>query len=306
MCHRSSASLANFFRTSASSRSRRCLWQPILKLLILNLRPRTTAANYAKVWTPQGSPITAITRAQCAGAARRLRRRTSWLIGGCAMAHGRLPERLAALKDTGCDRILLAPLYPQYSAATNATVVDAANATLAEWRWQPALRTLPPYYDNPDHIAALAQSVRDGVAALDFVPQLIVTSFHGMPKRTLDQRRSLSLPVPENRAAVAGCARRRRADDTGQGYLPVALRPGGMAEAVYRWRRLKRLAMSRVSPASPWFVRAFRPIASKRSRKWRWKGVKRSWSMAARTFAYVPCLNATDTGIEMLRTLLAP
>jgi ferrochelatase len=77
-------------------------------------------------------------------------------------------------------------MYPQFSAATNATVVDDAARALMDMRWQPALRTLPPYYDNPDHIAAVAQSVREGLAGLDFTPDLIVTSFHGMPLRTLE------------------------------------------------------------------------------------------------------------------------
>ena len=162
------------------------LWQPILRLLILNLRPRTSAANYAKVWTPDGSQITAFTKAQAAALQGRFGANVTvdW-----AMRYGTrsIPERLRALMDAGCDRILLAPLYPQYSSATNGTVVDAANATIADWRWQPALRTLPPYYDSPDHISALAESVRAGVAGLDFEPQLIVTSFHGMPRRTLDR-----------------------------------------------------------------------------------------------------------------------
>jgi ferrochelatase len=166
------------------------LWQPILKLLILNIRPRTTAQNYAKVWTPEGSPITAITRSQAQALHTRIQTRFGPRVSvDWAMRYGTrsIPERLKALMDDGCDRILVAPLYPQYSAATNASVIDAANAALAGWRWQPALRTLPPYYDNPDHIAALAASIREGLASLDFTPDLILTSFHGMPQRTLDE-----------------------------------------------------------------------------------------------------------------------
>jgi ferrochelatase len=104
-----------------------------------------------------------------------------------AMRYGRpaIAERLAALKAQGCERILVAPLYPQYCAATTATANDAAFATLATMRWQPALRTLPPYYDDPAYIEALATSVRRSVAALDFEPDAIMASFHGMPQRTL-------------------------------------------------------------------------------------------------------------------------
>ncbi|WP_339528066.1 ferrochelatase, partial [Pseudomonas sp. EL_65y_Pfl2_R96] len=97
-----------------------------------------------------------------------------------------IPARLQAMKDAGCERILVAPLYPQYCGATTATANDTAFAALAKMRWQPALRTLPPYYDDPAYIEALAQSLTAGLAALDFEPQAIVASFHGMPQRTLE------------------------------------------------------------------------------------------------------------------------
>ncbi|MFN2260049.1 MAG: ferrochelatase, partial [Parasphingopyxis sp.] len=94
--------------------------------------------------------------------------------------------RLEQMKEAGCERILLAPLYPQYCAATTATAVDDAGAALARMRWQPSLRTLPPYHDDPAYIDALAQSVREAEAALDFAPQALIASFHGMPRRTLE------------------------------------------------------------------------------------------------------------------------
>ena len=94
-------------------------------------------------------------------------------------------DRLQAMMDSGCERILLAPLYPQYSAATNATVVDEASRTLAGMRWQPAMRTLPPYHDNPTYIDALASNLGSQIDALDFTPEVLLLSFHGMPERTL-------------------------------------------------------------------------------------------------------------------------
>jgi ferrochelatase len=96
-----------------------------------------------------------------------------------------IATRLAAMKAKGCERILLAPLYPQYSGATTATANDAAFAALATMRWQPAIRTLPPYYDDPAYIDALKISIEGHVAALDFVPDALLVSFHGMPERTL-------------------------------------------------------------------------------------------------------------------------
>jgi ferrochelatase len=92
---------------------------------------------------------------------------------------------LEALKDRGCERILLAPLYPQYSAATTATVVDKAADTLRTMRWQPALRTLPAYYDDPLYINALASDLGAQLAQLAFDPEVLLLSFHGMPQRTL-------------------------------------------------------------------------------------------------------------------------
>ena len=104
-----------------------------------------------------------------------------------AMRYGNpsIPERLTAMKDAGCERILLAPLYPQYCAATTATVVDKAGETLSKMRWQPSLRTLPPYHDDPLYIDALADDLARQLDALDFEPELLMLIFHGMPERTL-------------------------------------------------------------------------------------------------------------------------
>jgi protoporphyrin/coproporphyrin ferrochelatase len=160
------------------------LWQPILRGIILNTRPRKSARAYAEVWSEEGSPLAAITAAQA--------RALTPLLGDAvlvrhAMRYGRpaigtvLDEMIAA----GCQRILVAPLYPQYCGATTATVVDAVGQHLAGLRWQPALRTLPPYHDDPLYISALKTSVETQLAALDFEPDVLLASFHGMPLRTL-------------------------------------------------------------------------------------------------------------------------
>lgn len=160
------------------------LWQPVLRGIVLNTRPGRSAAAYGKIWTAEGSPLAVITRQQAEAMQARL---GSAVVVDWAMRYGNpsIPERLAALKEAGCDRILLAPLYPQYSAATTATVVDKAAETLRTMRWQPALRTLPPYYDDPGHIAALAADLSRQLDALDFEPEVLLLSFHGMPERTL-------------------------------------------------------------------------------------------------------------------------
>ncbi len=161
------------------------LWQPILRGIVLTTRPKKSAHAYQQVWREDGSPLAAITKAQGAALAARFAGRA---VVDWAMRYGRpaIADRIAALKAAGCERILIAPLYPQYCAATTATANDKAFAALAGMRWQPALRTLPPYHDDPAYIAALAASIEADLAALDFVPEVLVASFHGMPQRTLE------------------------------------------------------------------------------------------------------------------------
>ena len=158
------------------------LWQIVLRGFVLNTRPKTTAHAYRAIWTEQGSPLTVITRAQAEGLNFGDNVTVDW-----AMRYGERPieARLDSLVAAGCDRILIAPMYPQYSAATTATVFDRVAAVLSKWRWQPALRTLPPWHDDPAYIAALKASIDRQIAALDFAPDVILASFHSMPLSTL-------------------------------------------------------------------------------------------------------------------------
>lgn len=160
------------------------IWQPILRGIILTTRPRKSAHAYAQIWTERGSPLavhTADTAAGLAGAFGEA------VLVEWAMRYGRpaIADKLARLKAAGCDRILVAPLYPQYCAATTATAVDKVADALRTMRWQPALRILPAYHDEPAYIATLAERLRAQIAALPFVPERLVASFHGMPARTL-------------------------------------------------------------------------------------------------------------------------
>ena len=159
-------------------------WQPILRGIILNTRPRKSAHAYKQVWTEEGSPLAVITRRQAEAMQERL---GEGVVVDWAMRYGTpsIPDRLQALMDGGCERILLAPLYPQYSGATTATVVDKAADKLRTMRWQPSLRTLPPYHDDPAYIDALAADLTRQLDALSFVPEVLLLSFHGMPERTL-------------------------------------------------------------------------------------------------------------------------
>ena len=160
------------------------LWQPILRGLVLTTRPKTSAHAYSQVWTEAGSPLAAITAAQAAALQARL---GDAVLVRHAMRYGRpaLGDEFAALKAAGCERILVAPLYPQYSGATTGSAMDALADALKAMRWAPAVRTLPPYHDDPAYIGALHADLAAQIAALTFSPEVLLLSFHGMPERTL-------------------------------------------------------------------------------------------------------------------------
>jgi len=162
----------------------RPVWWMILHGIILRTRPAKSAHAYAQVWTKDGSPLAFYTKAQAADLQARL---GDGVLVDWGMRYGNpsIPDVLARMKAAGCERILVAPLYPQYSGATTASVIDRLGEGLAGMRWQPAIRTLPPYYDDAGHIAALRSDVAAQLRGLDFVPQVLLLSFHGMPERTL-------------------------------------------------------------------------------------------------------------------------
>ena len=160
-------------------------WKPILHGIILRTRPRRSAEAYNQVWTNEGSPLAVIARRQAQALRNRFEGRVSIHY---AMRYGNpgIAAGLANMAEEGCTRILAAPLYPQYCAATTATANDAVFAVLAGMRVQPALRTLPPYYDDPLYIEALRTNLTRQIEALDFQPERLLLSFHGMPQRTLE------------------------------------------------------------------------------------------------------------------------
>ena len=159
------------------------IWQPILRGIILRTRPAKSAEAYRQIWTDEGSPLLAISKRQAAGLGARL---ADAVPVELAMRYGNpsIRDVLSRMVGRGIRRILLAPLYPQYCAATTATAVDAVFAELAEMRDQPAIRILPPYFRDPLYIGALMASIHRQLAALEFDPDRILLSYHGMPERT--------------------------------------------------------------------------------------------------------------------------
>jgi protoporphyrin/coproporphyrin ferrochelatase len=164
-------------------------WWPILNLIILTVRPGRKGKDYATIWNNERNegPLKTITRNQAERLAEIFsadpRIEVDWAM---RYANPTTDSRIRALQKRGCDRILLVPLYPQYAAATTATACDHAFRTLMDMRWQPAVRTAASYHDDPVYIEALATSMRRSLAALDFEPQVIIATFHGMPQAYLE------------------------------------------------------------------------------------------------------------------------
>lgn len=163
----------------------RALWYPILYGIVLNTRPKKSGAAYAEIWNKElnESPLRTFTRSQGDKLAAIFANNENVVVDW-AMRYGNPPikERVEALQAAGCERILVFPLYPQYAAATTATVNDKTFEALMNMRWQPALRTVPPYHDDPAYIDALAISIEKCLGQLDFEPEHVIASYHGIPQ----------------------------------------------------------------------------------------------------------------------------
>lgn len=165
-------------------------WWPILNLIILTVRPGRKGRDYATIWNNERDegPLKTITRAQADNLARRLAEHPRVVVDwAMRYANPTTASRIEALAAAGCDRILLVPLYPQYAAATTATAADHAFRALMKMRNQPAVRVAPAYYDDPVYIDRLARSMKASLAKLDFEPERIIATFHGMPQKYFDK-----------------------------------------------------------------------------------------------------------------------
>ncbi|MBP8235436.1 MAG: ferrochelatase [Rhizorhabdus sp.] len=272
------------------------LWQPILRGIVLNVRPRKSAHAYAQVWTEDGSPLASITRRQATALAARL---GDGVLVDYAMRYGSpsIASRIEAMKAQGCDRILLAPLYPQYSGATTGSVADKAFEALGAMRWQPAIRTLPPYYDHSVHIEALAASAREGIAALDFEPDAILATFHGMPERTLHLGDPYHCQCQKTARLLADALGRK---------LVVSFQSrfgGGKWLEPSTEDMLARLAQDgkrKIALIAPGFaadcLETLEELAIRGKEQFEAAGGER--------FAYLPCLNDTPIGMAMLERLI--
>lgn len=276
----------------------RLVWWPILNGIILNTRPAASAKKYASVWMDEGSPLNVHTERQTKLLAGYLAKAGhDELDIDYAMRYGApsIPDVLNAMRARGCTRILVLPLYPQYSASTTATVVDEVGRCLAHWRNQPEIRFVRNFHDHPGYIAALVQSVR-AHWMVNGEPERLLLSFHGVPRRSLD------LGDPYH----CECHKTGRLVAEGLGIEPERVLVTfqsrfGKAEWLkpYTQPTLEALAaqgVKRVDVMCPGFVadclETLEEIAMECKEAFLEKGGK--------TFHYIPCLNERDAWISAL------
>jgi ferrochelatase len=279
------------------------LWQPLLQLVILSKRPFSKGKEYEAIWNKElnESPLKTVTRSQAAKLAARLAGKRPEIRVDWAMRYGNpsIASAIDRLTAQGCRRLLLMALYPQYAAPTTATAYDKAFDALKTLKWQPAVRTLPPYHDHPTYIRLLADSIRRHLAGLDFVPDLLLMSYHGVPRRFLlegdpyhchCQKTSRlvreALGWPQEKVMVVFQSRFGR-EEWLQPYLDETL-------AALPARGVKKIAV--ISPA---FVtdclETLEEIAV--------AGRETFLEAGGEKFTYIPCLNDSDEHIDFLAEL---
>ena len=279
------------------------LWKVILNGIILRRRPRAKARDYQKIWNDENneSPLKTITRSQAEKLASAIADRKHVVVDW-AMRYGNpsIRSRIEQLTVQGCDRLLPVPLYPQYSAATSATVCDEAFRVLTRLRAQPTLRVTPPYYEDPDYIEALAVSVKAHLATLPFEPDMILASYHGMPKAYVDA----GDPYPVQCAATTEALRQRLGLAPDKLLMTFQSRFGKDEWLQpYTDKTVERLAkegVKRLAVVMPGFaadcLETLEEIAGENAEIFRHYGGEH--------FAAIPCLNDSEPGMDVIRTLV--
>jgi len=276
-------------------------WWLILNLIILSVRPGGKGKDYEKIWNREKNEsfLKTITRAQADKLAASLP--DERILVDWAMRYGNpsIASRLEAMQKNGCDRILLIPLYPQYAAATTATVCDKAFDALAAMRWQPALRVAPAYYDQPSYIDALAGSLDEGLAGLPFKPDVIIASFHGMPEEYLHK----GDPYHCQCTVTARLLRAKLGLDDSKLMMTFQSR-FGTAEWLkpYTDATVKSLAekgVKNLAVITPGFaadcLETLEEIAMENAHIFK--------SAGGENFAHIPCLNESERGMTVIRDI---
>jgi ferrochelatase len=281
----------------------RILWWFILNFVILTIRPRRKRRDYDKIWNRKRneSPLKTVTRAQAEKLAADFSDNVHIVIDW-AMRYGNpsIPSRMEKLFETGCDRILIVPLYPQYAAATTASVSDKVFEALRAMRAQPTVRFVPPYFEDPIYIEAVVTSLQESLAKLSWKPEVILASFHGIPKEYIDK----GDPYRDQCSETARLLRERLKLDDQKFKLTFQSR-FGPAEWLtpYTDETVKALAKSdvkNIAVVMPGFsadcLETLEEIAGENAEYFHEAGGK--------NFFAVPCLNDSDHGMKVIRHLV--
>ncbi len=278
----------------------RVKWWLVLNLIILTVRPGRKGRDYEKIWNRalDESPLRTITRSQSEKLAAHLMTAQMPVAVDWAMRYGNpsIASRLQVLQRQGCDRILLVPLYPQYSAATTATVCDKAFEALMTMRWQPTLRVAPPYHDDPVYIEAIATSLEAALKKLSFVPEIVLASFHGVPKDYLLK----GDPYHCHCAKTARLLRERLGLDEQRFRMTFQSRFGS-AEWLKPYtdetvKALARQGVKNLAVVTPGFaadcLETLEEIAGENAEFFHHEG--------GENFAAIPCLNDSEAGMRVI------
>jgi ferrochelatase len=280
----------------------RVLWWFILNCVVLVKRPFTSGAKYRSIWNTERdeSPLRTITRSQAEKVAKALAPKGIAVEWAMRYGNPSIASRIEALMGQGCDRLLVFPLYPQYAAATTATANDKVFDVLKTLRAQPALRTVPPYPEDSVYIAALAQSIKAHLAALDFEPEAILASFHGMPQDYVKKG------DPYQQQCVATVDALRTALGPFGAKLKLTFQSRfGRAEWIKPYtdqtvEALARSGVKRIAIVTPGFaadcIETLEEIAEENKDIFHAHGGEK--------FSYIPCLNDSAGGIKLLVHLI--
>jgi ferrochelatase len=280
----------------------RLKWWLILNGIILTVRPGRKGKDYAKIWNREldEGPLKTITRAKAeklAGALSDERIVVDW-----AMRYGTpsVAERLAALQARGCDRVLLVPLYPQYAAPTTATACDQAFRALMAMRWQPAVRVAPPYFADPAYVGAVAASMREHLGRLDFEPEALLMSFHGMPEAYAEK----GDPYPRHCQETARLVRERLGWPEARWHMTYQSQFGSDPWLQpYTIDTVRRLAMAGVKSLAI-VAPGFSADCLETLEELDMENRQAFLSSGGERFAYIPCLNAGPHGMRVIETIV--
>lgn len=295
--------LAEFLSDRRVIELNRLVWYPILHGIVLTRRPKTSGANYAKIWNREKneSPLRTISRAQAEKLAATFRDDPRIVVDwGMRYGNPSIASAVDRLKDAGCDRILSVPLYPQYSATTTATANDALFLKLMKMRHAPAVRTVPPYYDEPVYIDALARTIERQLAGLDFEPEVVLTSYHGIPKSYFEKGDPYHCHCQKTTRLL-----RERLGWPAERLLVTFQSRFGREEWLqpYTDKTVERLAkegVKRIAITNPGFsvdcIETLEEIAGEVGEIFLHAGGEK--------FAHLPCLNDSDEGMKVIETLV--